>query len=283
MTDAVYLILISLITFVAVYGLIYCGWGHFMAMLERSRLRYERVLVHQLLIDIDPRAAVALSFLTVVGSGLIGWAFVGHYLWFFIGAGIGAILPYFVVCHLEVKRRQHLERQLVDGITTLSSGVRAGLNLVQSMELLVHNSPAPMKQEFAQLLREYQMGLDLNQAMHNAANRVGSTHYRLLFTALEMHRRRGGDAGESLDRIADSIREMQRLEGRLDTLTASGRFQAWAMSAAPLLLLGMWYFVEPDQVNLLIEHPYGRIMLLLIASLIITAFIWIRKIMAVDM
>ncbi|MDP6057906.1 MAG: type II secretion system F family protein, partial [Pirellulaceae bacterium] len=167
-------------------------------------------------------------------------------------------------------------------VTTLASGARAGLNMVQTFQLLVTNSIGPVHQEFAQLLREYEMGLDLGKAMHHAAHRIGSSHYRLLFTALQMHRRRGGNVGETLDSLAESIREIQRLEGKLDALTAQGRSQARMMAAMPIVLLGIIYLIEPEGVVALFAEPLGRIILACAAVMIAGAFWWIRRIMAVD-
>ena len=282
MPTVFYLLPLSVLIFVAVFLLISFGYPAAVAFVHRQQRWYERVLVQQLLIDIHPHTAVALSGGAVLMTGLVAYLFVGGYLWFFIGAAIGAVLPYAVVRHLESKRRHQLERQLVDSITTVASGVRAGLNIVQSMEMLEQNSRAPIKQEFAQLLREYQMGLDLDQAMRNAANRIGSSHFRLLFTALEMHRRRGGDVGQSLDRIAESIREIQRLEGKLETLTASGRFQAVSLAGMPIVLMAAMYLFTPGFLRPLTVDPIGRIIMVVIIALVVTAFFWIRKIMNVD-
>mgnify|MGYP003341820384 CR=1 FL=1 len=202
--------------------------------------------------------------------------------WAVIGAVAGFFLPTIIIKHLEQKRREKLDEQIVDGITTLASGVRAGLNLVQAIEVLVKNSTGPIRQEFAQLLREYQMGLDLNQAMRNAANRIGSSHYRLLFTAIEMHRLRGGDVGQSMDRIAAAIREIQRLEGRLETLTAPGRTQARMMAGISLAMMLIMYSSDPQGVSSLFYEPNGRILLLFVAGLMALGFVWIRKIVDID-
>ena len=124
--------------------------------------------------------------------------------------------------------------------------------------------------------------MDLNQAMRNSANRIGSSNYRLLFTAIEMHRQRGGDAGESLDRIAESIREIQRLEGKLDALTAQGRLQASMMASMPVVILIILYFIEPDGTRLLFVEPLGRLILVVAMVMIAIAFFWIKRIMAID-
>jgi len=273
---------IALLVFTSVYLLVRYGLPLLLNGSAQIEVRLDRILNQQLLYNIHPRVVLLGTVTAILLLGLLGLAFSGSFLGFFIGVAIGCFLPWVVLRHLEQKRKQRLDMQLVDGIMTLASGVRAGLNLVQAMELLVTNSAGPIKQEFAQLLREYQLGLDLNQCMRNAANRIGSSHYRLLFTAIEMHRLRGGDTGESLDRIAESIREIQRLEGKLDALTAQGRTQASMMAAAPAAILAIYYLIDPKAVTMLFVEPMGRLMLLAAAVLIVIGFLWIRRIMSVD-
>lgn len=258
------------------------GWTYLSNWLVRQEKRYERVLVHQLLMDIKPRTVLALIGLAMFLVGLAIYLITDGLIWGIVAAFATLALPGTVVRYLEQKRRERLELQLVDGVTTLASGVRAGLNLVQAMELLVTNSAGPIKQEFSQLLREYQMGLDLNQCMRNASNRIGLQNYRLLFTAIELHRTRGGNSAESLDRIADSIREIQRLEGKLDAITAQGRSQARMMAASPLLIIVIFWSIDPQGVQSLFVEPIGRVVLLAAAALIVCGFLWIKQIMQVD-
>jgi tight adherence protein B len=97
-----------------------------------------------------------------------------------------------------------------------------------------------------------------------------------------MHRLRGGDTGESLDRIAEAIREIQRLEGKLDAVTAQGRTQARFMAVMPVVIVGVYYLIDPEGVRLLFHESYGRLFLLIAVALIVTGFVWIQRIMAVD-
>ena len=274
-------IMIMVVTFMSVFLLVAYGYRTIVAWWLRNELRMDRVLNYQLLLNVSPRLAMILMGCGMLICGMIGYM-LGDIMWFIAFAVVGFFIPWIVLKHLEQKRKERLELQLVDGIVTLASGVRAGLTLVQAMELLVKDHTGPIKQEFAQLLREYQMGLDLNQAMRNTSNRVGLSNYRLLFTAIEMHRVRGGNTGESLDRIADSIREIQRLEGKLDAITAQGRYQALFITMlAPVIVL-IAYVFDPELIGLLFTEPLGRLVLLIVAGMVALGYWWIKKIMAID-
>jgi tight adherence protein B len=133
------------------------------------------------------------------------------------------------------------------------------------------------------MLREYEYGIPLDEAMDNASVRIGSGDFRLLFAALHTHRERGGDLGETLDRIAESIREIQRLENQVETLTAEGRATARWLGAMPIVVLGILYFiVSPEGVRSLFTDDFGKMLLLIMAILNVAGFLWIRKIMAID-
>ena len=281
--NLLYLLTISAITFLSVYLLVRYGWTFTAAWLHRQVNSYDRVLRHQLLIDVDPRLVVGLILSAAAMAGFLGLALTNSVLIGLVCTALALLAPTLIVRHLEVKRRQKLETQLVDGLMTLTGGVRAGLNLVQAMEMLLEHHRGPIRQEFAQLLREYQMGLDLNQAMRSAANRIGSPLYRLTFTAIEMHRLRGGNTSESLDRIADSVREIQRLEGKLDALTSQGRTQATMMATMPIVFIALLWAIDPEGTGMLFLEPLGRLILLVVAVLIAAAFAWIRRIMTVDL
>ena len=280
--NELYLLSISCLSFLAAYMLVRYGCGPIRHWLQQQVRSYDRVLRYQLMIDIDPRQAVGLALGAVMLLGLLGLMATSSLVVGLVCAAAAFAAPTLLIRHLETKRREKLEAQLVDALTTITGGVRAGLNLVQSMELLLEHHRGPIRQEFAQLLREYQMGMDLNQAMRNASNRIGSPLYRLTFTAIEMHRLRGGDTAESLDRIAESIRDIQRLEGKLDALTSQGRTQATMMAVMPIVFIAILWTIDPEGIKTLFVEPIGRLLLLAVVVLIVIAFLWIRRIMAID-
>ena len=275
-------VLLNLLTFVSVYMLVRYGQGPALRFRRRQELGYDRVLRRQLLMDVEPKQVFLMAVGGVAAAVVLAFLLTTN-LFIAVLCGAGAFfIPALVIRHLEQKRRSKLENQLVDGLTTLSAGVKGGLNLVQSMQLLVDNHVGPIQQEFSQLLREYQMGRDLNQAMRAASNRIGSPLYRLTFTAIEMHRLRGGDTGQSMDRLAEAVREIKKLEGKLDAITAQSRSQASMMAVMPAVFLLILWLIDPDGVKLLFTETIGRGLLIFCGLMILGAFVWIRKIMAVD-
>lgn len=272
----------SVAIFAASAGAVWLGWRPLMAAVRDRQARFDRTLRDNLLLEVSGGAVIvgslaALALLAAAGYMLaagVGGA---------IGAAAGLVLPSAMLGLLVRRRLNRLEDQLVSGVQTLSSGVRAGLNLVQAMRLIARDGPAPISQEFAHLLREYEYGVPLEQAMDKAAARIGSGDYRLLFAALRTHRERGGDLGTTLDRIAESIREIQRLEKRVRTLTAQGRTTARWLAAMPAVVLGILYLIDRDGTIRVFQADVGKLILLIIVVMNVAGFLWIKKITSVDL
>jgi len=262
---------------------VFVGFRPFVAMVRRRQLRYASVLRTNLLLNVNPRTTTILSAVVVVAFGAIGYALTSSAAGAMIAAGGGMFLPGVVLHWLQRRRRKRLEDQLVNGIQTLVASVQAGLNLVQAMQLIRSDGPAPLKQEFAHLLREYEYGVPLEDAMNNAATRIGSSDFGLLFSALRTHRERGGDLAETLGRIAQTIREVQRLQNRVKTLTAQGRAAARWLSVMPVVVLAIFYFLIPSSgIKMLFTEDAGKLLLAVILLLNIVGYLGIKKVVSID-
>jgi len=276
-------IITSVVIFLAVGAAAWLGVAPMWALVLRRQAKVAAILHSRLLLDVSPRAVTIISLLVVVIMGFIGYGLTSSALGAMLGGSIGLFVPVVVLRLLWIRRVNRLESQLVSGIQTIASGVRAGLNLVQSMELVARDGPIPLRQEFAHMLREYEYGVSLEEAMDNTAERIGSGDFRLLFAALRTHRERGGDLGATLDRIAESIREIQRLENRVKTLTAQGKATARWLGAMPLVVLAIHYFlISPEDTTTLFTEDVGKLILGAIIILNVAGFLWIRKIVSID-
>jgi len=266
----------------AVFLGVVAGWAPLRRWVLAQEAVYGHILRNSLLLDVRPRSATWFGVGCVVVGAIVGYLFIQSLFTLIIGAALGAAAPMITLRVLRRRRLAKLGDQLVDGVQTLASGVRAGLNLVQAFELVARNLPAPISQEFAHLLREYEYGTSVEAAMAGAAERIGLSNYRLLFSALQTHRERGGNLGETLDRIAESIREIDRLEKRVETLTAQGRAAARWMGLMPGIILLILYQIEPSWVVSLFVDDVGKVLLAIVAALNLGGFLWIRQLVSID-
>lgn len=219
----------------------------------------------------------------VVGVSLVMWVGLGLPVLGLLTAMLLFCLPWYILRRLAEQRSEQIEDQLADAMVNLSSAVRAGLSLAQAMEILARQCPHPICQEFQQLYGEYQMGKTLEVVLKEAKQRLDSENFALFAAAVEASRQSGGRLNETIERIAHSVRELQRLERKIKAETASARKSAVYMALAPLGILVMYYFfLDSEATSLLFTQFAGQVILATAAVLNIIAYLWARWILSPD-
>ncbi|MCA9052498.1 MAG: type II secretion system F family protein [Planctomycetaceae bacterium] len=219
----------------------------------------------------------------VLGVSLVMWVGLGLPVLGVLTAIVLFCLPWYFLRRLAEQRREQIEDQLADAMVSLSSAVRAGLSLAQAMEILARQCPMPICQEFQQLYGEYQMGKTLETCLKEAKTRLSSENFALFAAAVEASRQSGGRLNETIERIAYSVRELQRLERKVQSETASARKSAVYMALAPIFILAMYYFaVDAEATSQLFIQVPGQLILAAAAILNVIAYLWARHILSPD-
>ena len=260
------------------------------ALIRRQEDDFHTALVELFMFDVTPRQLTYVMFGGALVAGLIFSLVAVHSevtgfglaLTFGAGMLLGYWVPRLVIFVFQRSRRQKLNEQLIDGLVTLANGMRAGLNLVQSMKLIEQNAQPPISQEFGLMLREFEHGSSVDEVMRRASARIKLHHYRLLFAALETARVRGGNLPQTLDRLGEALREIVRLEEKVRALTAQNKMSAYMMGAMPLVIIGIYYMIEQNWVEVLLNDEYGMLLLAVAVLFWVGGFLWIRKIVTFE-
>ena len=92
----------------------------------------------------------------------------------------------------------------------------------------------------------------------------------------------GSSISEILDRVTDTIRDRQRLQQEIKTLTAQTRMSGMIVAALPFLLLGFFTVIRPSYTYPLFHDPLGIKMLEAAIVLDAVAMAVIRHMVQVD-
>jgi tight adherence protein B len=193
-----------------------------------------------------------------------------------------ACLPWYLVRRLAERRRLAIEDQLADSMVSFSNGVRAGLSIPQALDILAEQSPRPVRDEFRQITSEFNLGKPLEQTLVESKERLRSENFSLFAAALLASRRSGGKLNETVERIARSVLELQRLERKVQSETAQARKSAVYMAIAPAVILVVYYFVDPVNTTALFTTFFGQMLLSAALVLNVTAYVWARVILSPD-
>jgi tight adherence protein B len=105
---------------------------------------------------------------------------------------------------------------------------------------------------------------------------------RIFATAVLVQRESGGNLAEILDKLSRTIRDRFTIRRQLRVYTAQGRLSGYTLAALPIVVGSLIYLIEPEYVSLLFTETIGR--LLLVAALVLQVFgyLWIRKIVNIE-
>jgi tight adherence protein B len=175
-----------------------------------------------------------------------------------VGLGVGFLAPKLVVRVVAWNRTRRFRAQLVDALLVLSSSLRAGLSLLQSLEVLSEESPPPMSQEIGLLTKETRMGLSLEEALRRLQQRMPLDELYLVVTAMLVARETGGDVTRVFAQLVETIRERHKIKERIKTLTTIPRLQGWLMAAIPFIFGSFAVKINPNYFEILIRDPVGQ-------------------------
>jgi len=195
---------------------------------------------------------------------------------------VGSTLP-LMYYRGKVKRRQlEFEQAILDFTVGIGNALRAGMALPQAIERVGEQMNGAMKEELAIVLREYRLGIDLVQALHRLAARMPCEDMRLLVSAIKLTTDSGGSLSSVLVEMSEMIRGRREFLDKVKALTAEGRFEAIAMSCAPIVAFVFLHMIQAELMRPLYTTGIGWATLGAVAMLEIAGYFVIRKIVSVE-
>jgi tight adherence protein B len=179
-------------------------------------------------------------------------------------------------------RTRKMRDQTVGAVTALANMCRAGLSLAQGLESVANETPEPLAGEFRRVVREYQSGRPLRDALLERREQLQLDSFNLFSSAVVICLERGGKVTEALDRIARSLLEMQRLERKIEADTQSGRRVAVLLGIFPFLFLAGFYVLDPEGTGLIFTTLVGQIVLVAVIAIVYFCMRWTDKIVSID-
>lgn len=201
---------------------------------------------------------------------------------FILSLFVFVVLPPFALKTYVKMRRKKFVKQLPDALTTLAGSLRAGRSLGQALEALAREMEKPMGRELRKVVAEVRLGRPLNEALDDAVERVGSPDFRWAVLAIQIQAEVGGNLAELLNRVADTMRSRSRLRGEVKALTAEGRASAGMLVVMPPALGAVMFAVNPDYMMPIFTETTGHIMLGVSAVMIFVGFLWMKKVVTID-
>lgn len=255
---------------------------------ERSLGNREEVLrlLDMMFVETNRARVTLLMFLLSFGLGalvfLIFWPnlVVGIVLGFIVTL-IGWSIPKNLMRSLWEKRCTRFTDQMVDGLTIMSNGIKSGLSITQSMERVVMNMTGPIAQEYTLVLNKIRLGMSVEEALNEMGDRVPRQDVQMFVTAVNILKETGGNLSETFSTIVMTIRERQKVEKKIQAMTAQGLMQAVIITLVPFVLLIIFLVIDPNYVKPLFSTPLGWIALAIMLGLQVIGGVMMKKIVTI--
>jgi tight adherence protein B len=226
----------------------------------------------------------ALVFMSTAVTALIAYIIQPIYISAIIGAVIGFFIPRFYVKRQQTVRLNKFNDQLSDMLNLMVNGLRAGYSVMQALEAVSRELPAPISDEFHRVVQEMQIGIPMEKALDNLLRRIPSDDLDFVITAINVQREVGGNLSEILDNISFTIRERVRIKGEIRVMTATVRTSATVLSLIPVFLTIALWFVSPEYLSSFFDRgPFcGWLAIVTVVGMIVSGYLVMMKIAAIE-
>jgi tight adherence protein B len=191
----------------------------------------------------------ALVFMSTVVVALAAYLIQPIWISAVIGAIVGFFIPRFYVKRQQAIRLNKFNDQLSDMLNLMVNGLRAGYSVMQALEAVSRELPAPISDEFHRVVQEMQIGISMEKALDNLLRRIPSDDLDFVITAINVQREVGGNLSEILDNISFTIRERVRIKGEIRVMTAQVRTSGTVLSLIPVFLTAALWFISPEYIG----------------------------------
>jgi tight adherence protein B len=195
---------------------------------------------------------------------------------------VGAVGPWIFLAKRISKRRQRFLGQLADMAQMMGNSMRAGFSIVQSMELVANEGPAPASQEFERVIAEVKLGLPLDRALEHLQARMPSEELQLAVIAINVQRQVGGNLAEILMVIAKTVRERIRFHRDLRALTAQARYSSYIITGLPIAVAVVINIIDRPYESYLYVNPAGHLMIAASVIMLSMGFFFLSRIANIE-
>jgi len=209
-------------------------------------------------------------------QGVFGWVVM------IAAAIVGYNLPKWYMTRRRKQRVSKLNAQLPEALTMISNSLKAGFGLLQALNVASDQLSHPISTEFSRTIHEMNVGSGAEEALQALSERCDSYDLDIVVTAILVQRTVGGNLGEILDNVAETMRERIRIRGEIETLTAQQKLTGIVIGLLPVFVGIMFTVISPGYIDPLFSTLLGKVMLVTAVVLEIVGIMVIQRILNIE-
>lgn len=158
--------------------------------------------------------------------------------------------------------------------------LKTGQTIPQVVDYLSRECAGPLKEEFALVRSEMDLGSSAEQALSKMAQRYPDfSEFHQFLESYKISRQTGANLTNLLQVLVEGMEEKNRLVRKMEAMTAQARLSGLMVGSLPLLLGFVLFFMDPTLIIPLFTQKIGWGILLTAAILETIGFLWIRQLL----
>ena len=180
-----------------------------------------------------------------------------------------------------IKYRKKIENDLLEAITIMNNGFKAGMSITQAIDLVSKELVGPISNEFKKISLEISLGLDIEVAFKRFSNRIKSDEAVYLTSSLSVLNKTGGNIIKVFSSIEKNMFNRRKLEQELKALTSSSKLIMYVLMIVPVAFILFIGLINKDYFKPLFTHPLGIALSIIILIIYATYIIVVRRVLKV--
>jgi tight adherence protein B len=190
---------------------------------------------------------------------------------------VGALVP---LVYLQFNKNRRLNRfteEFPNALDMIARSLRAGHSVSSAIQLVSQEMSEPLASLFRAAYDEQTLGLSMKDSLMQMVDRMQSIDLRLFVMAVLIHREVGGNLADTMERLAQTIRERIRIRRQIKVYTAQGRLTGYILAALPIAMAIFLYLTSPDYLAELVSVDVGKYAIAVVVTGQIVGFLIIKR------
>ena len=163
-----------------------------------------------------------------------------------VGLLLSLGLPYLVV-GMTIKRRvAAFTSRFPDAIDLLVRGLRSGLPVTETFQVVSHELPGPVGEEFKGVIERIRIGNTMEAALQESAEMLGTPEFQFFCITIQIQRETGGNLAETLANLSDVLRKRAQMKLKIRAMSSEAKASAYIVGALPFFVFGVVWTVNPS-------------------------------------
>lgn len=162
------------------------------------------------------------------------------------GLMVGIGLPHAYIGKLVAKRVQKFNTRFPDAIDLLVRGLKSGLPVTETFQVVSQELPGPVGEEFKGVIERIRIGNTMEAALQETAEMIGTPEFQFFCITISIQRETGGNLAETLANLSEVLRKRAQMKLKIRAMSSEAKASAYIVGALPFFVFGVVWSMNPE-------------------------------------